>query len=126
ALLPLAENYLRSDVFRRVNVAQTSVCDSNDKDHRLKSVPLRSAGLWSELRFRLRRPAGILTGTIDKLLITTSADGKGLDVEIIYSKPNRFQPPKKPRRTRPRPHKPCPHAPKSSRRRGKPHSTSKR
>jgi hypothetical protein len=50
----------------------------------------QSPGLWSELRFRVRRPNGILTGTIDKLLITPAANGKGVDVEIIDFKTNRF------------------------------------
>jgi len=44
--------------------------------------------LWSELRFRLRRSSGILTGTIDKLLITPA--GNGINVEIIDFKTNRF------------------------------------
>ncbi|HXT65024.1 MAG TPA: UvrD-helicase domain-containing protein [Pyrinomonadaceae bacterium] len=91
-LLPLAQNYLQSDVFRRVqsaqSVAPTSVGEVAGADHRLKSVPPKSPGLWSELRFRLRRPLGTLTGTIDKLLITPSADG--IDVEIIDFKTNRF------------------------------------
>jgi len=52
---------------------------------------LSSSGLWSELRFRLRRSAGILTGTIDKLLITPAASGDGFDVEIIDFKTNRFR-----------------------------------
>jgi len=39
----------------------------------------------------LRRPLGILTGAIDKLLITPSADGNGLDVEIIDFKTNRLR-----------------------------------
>ena len=42
------------------------------------------------MRFRLRRPNGILTGTIDKLLITPAANGQGFDVEIIDFKTNRF------------------------------------
>ena len=95
-LLPLAQNYLASDVFRRVQKAQevapTSAGEIASEIHRLKSVPhpQSSPGLWSELRFRLRRPLGILTGTIDKLLILPSADGTGLDVEIIDFKTNRF------------------------------------
>ncbi len=47
--------------------------------------------MWSELRFRLRRHLGILTGTIDKLLITPAANGDGCDVEIIDFKTNRFR-----------------------------------
>jgi len=87
-LLPLAQNYLKSDVFRRVKaVARTSVGEKSDEVHRLKSVP-QSPGLWSELRFRLRRPLGTLTGTIDKLLITRAKNG--IDVEIVDFKTNRF------------------------------------
>jgi ATP-dependent helicase/nuclease subunit A len=88
ALLPLAENYLRSDVFKRV-----SRLDKINGDQRpsttignLQSVP----GLWSELRFRLRRPLGILTGTIDKLLLSPAAAGEAIDAEIIDFKTNRF------------------------------------
>ncbi|HEU5248180.1 MAG TPA: PD-(D/E)XK nuclease family protein, partial [Candidatus Udaeobacter sp.] len=89
ALKPLAENYLSSDVFRRV-AAVTAASPAAE----LRSVPHpeSAAGLWSELRFRLRRPAGILTGTIDKLLITPATNGEGVDVEIIDFKTNRFPP----------------------------------
>jgi hypothetical protein len=96
-LLPLAQNYLKSEVFQRVKQAQkvapTLAGDSAEEVHRLKSVPLpkSSPGLWSELRFRLRRPLGILTGTIDKLLIQPAPDGDGVDVEIIDFKTNRFR-----------------------------------
>lgn len=85
-LLPLAQNYLESGVFARVsNLVRVDVADSPATMH-----PKSSPGLWSELRFRLRRPLGILTGTIDKLVITTAANGKGVDVEIIDFKTNRF------------------------------------
>jgi ATP-dependent helicase/nuclease subunit A len=88
-LLPLAQNYLQSDVFQRVRaVAPTSVGVITGEADRLKSVPPSTPGLWSELRFRLRRPLGTLTGTIDKLLITPAGDG--IDVEIIDFKTNRF------------------------------------
>src|SRR5262245_2669039 len=87
ALKPLAENYLSSDVFRRV-AAAVLVASGGELD----SVPRSAPGLWSELRFRLRRPAGILTGTIDKLLITPGTNGDGVDVEIIDFKTNRFPP----------------------------------
>jgi hypothetical protein len=43
----------------------------------------------SEQRFRLRRPLGILTGTIDKLLISSSDDR--MKIEIIDFKTNRFR-----------------------------------
>ncbi len=45
----------------------------------------------------MRRPLGILTGTIDKLLITPSTNGDGFEVEIIDFKTNRFHASSKPR-----------------------------
>ena len=87
-LLPLAQNYLASEVFRRVQDAARINVEENSQ-FAIRN-PKSSPGLWSELRFRLRRPLGILTGTIDKLLITPFANG--LDVEIIDFKTNRFSP----------------------------------
>ena len=87
-LLPLAQNYLASEVFQRVQDATRIATDENSQS--AIRNPGSSPGLWSELRFRLRRPLGILTGTIDKLLITRAANG--LDVEIIDFKTNRFSP----------------------------------
>ena len=86
ALLPLAENYLRSDVFERV-----SRLLKTNGEHGPVSIgdPKSLPGLWSELRFRLRRDFGILTGTIDKLLLTSAAAG-AIDAEIIDFKTNRF------------------------------------
>src|SRR5687768_6673954 len=56
-LMPLAKNYLASDVFKRVEAAPR-ILDG-------KSVrPSGEVGLWSELSFRLRRPLGILFGVI--------------------------------------------------------------
>jgi ATP-dependent helicase/nuclease subunit A len=91
-LMPLAQNYLDSEVFKRVSHASRHAENSQSEIRNPKS----SAGLWSELRFRLRRPLGILTGTIDKLLITPSATGAGFDVEIIDFKTNRFRLPARP------------------------------
>jgi ATP-dependent helicase/nuclease subunit A len=83
-LLPLARNYLASDVFRRVEaVPKVSAEDS--------AQPFGETGLWSELSFRLRRPLGILYGIIDKLLITRSPDGE-VEIEIIDFKTNRIAP----------------------------------
>ena len=76
-LEPLAAKYLSSDVRRRVESARSAGQGRDD------------LGVLSELRFRLRRPLGILTGTIDKLLIWNGADG--LSVEIIDFKTNRFR-----------------------------------
>src|SRR5205823_5318760 len=97
-LLPLAQNYLASEVFRRVSHASGFRMDNGQS---LIRNPKSTPGLWSELRFRLRRPLGILTGTIDKLLITPAHKGNGFDVEIIDFKTNRFSsrvnPPKRAR-----------------------------
>ena len=79
-LLPLATNYLASDVFKRVEAAR--------KHSALK--PTGEAGLWSELSFRLRRPLGILSGIIDKLLITQTPEG-WFEAEIIDFKTNRIR-----------------------------------
>jgi ATP-dependent helicase/nuclease subunit A len=84
-LLPLAQNYLNSDVFERVQAAEKF------RDHTVSDSHLSTSGLRSELRFRLRRPLGILTGTIDKLLIVPARKGNGFDVEIIDFKTNRFR-----------------------------------
>lgn len=114
ALLPLAQNYLASDVFKRVAAASQSSPGQQGSEPGAGAtgssrnlVPVATApvadmiqsGLWSELRFRLRRPLGILTGTIDKLLITPEANGEGVDVEIIDFKTNRFSRPQRTTRT---------------------------
>jgi ATP-dependent exoDNAse (exonuclease V) beta subunit len=79
-LLPLANNYLSSDVFRRVEAAPKIA------EH-YATRPAGEDGLWSELSFRLRRGPGILNGIIDKLLITHAADAQ---IEIIDFKTNRI------------------------------------
>ena len=94
-LLPLAQNYLSSAVFERVERARAALsappalAGVNNKSPSSLQV---EAGLWSELSFRLRRPLGILSGAIDKLLITPAAAGKGFSVEIIDFKTNRLRP----------------------------------
>jgi ATP-dependent helicase/nuclease subunit A len=88
-LLPLAQNYLASDVFRRVKNSAV-IATSGNPQSAIRNSQF-SSGLWSELRFRLRRPLGILTGTIDKLLIQPASSGEGFDVEIIDFKTNRFR-----------------------------------
>jgi ATP-dependent helicase/nuclease subunit A len=82
-LLPLARNYLASEVFGRVEAARAA------SGELVAAKPDAESGLWSELGFRLRRPLGVLSGIIDKLLITHSADGSPL-IEIIDFKTNRF------------------------------------
>jgi hypothetical protein len=85
-LLPLAENYLTSAIFERVEQAR-KLAGGNSA-----AQPSGEVGLWSEVPFRLRRPLGILTGAIDKLLVVPAADGKGFEVEIIDFKTNRMRP----------------------------------
>jgi hypothetical protein len=82
SLLPLARNYLASDVFRRVEAAP-KIAEQNSPR------PAGQDGLWSEVSFRLRRPLGVLFGIIDKLLITHSAAGEP-EIEIIDFKTNRI------------------------------------
>src|SRR5207237_10434952 len=83
--------YLKSEVFQRVTAAHRIKDESAGAKFEIRNPQSSSPGLWSELRFRLRRPLGILTGTIDKLLITPSVNGEGFDVEIIDFKTNRFR-----------------------------------
>ncbi len=90
-LMPLAQNYLASDVFKRVTAAHRASDETVNSQFEIRNSNLSVPGLWSELRFRLRRHLGILTGTIDKLLITPAANGDGVDVEIIDFKTNRFR-----------------------------------
>ena len=89
-LIPLTENYLASEVFQRVTALDRFNAESANPQSAIRKSKSLSTGLWSELRFRLRRPLGILTGTIDKLLITPAANGEGIDVEVIDFKTNRF------------------------------------
>src|SRR6185295_4521983 len=84
-LLPLAENYLTSRVFERVEKAREAAGGNFSKQ------PAGVVGLWSEVPFRLRRPLGILTGAIDKLLVIPAGDGKGFEIEIIDFKTNRMR-----------------------------------
>jgi ATP-dependent helicase/nuclease subunit A len=84
-LLPFARNYLSSAVFQRIEKARKTAGDV------LTDVPAAGPGLWSELSFRLRRPLGILTGTIDKLVVSPALSGKGFDIEIIDFKTNRIR-----------------------------------
>ncbi len=106
-LLPLAHNYLSSALFERIERARVDLSEppaSAGGNVKLSVGGTRSGppadaggsdkaggvGLWSELGFRLRRPLGILSGAIDKLLMTRSADGKTFVVEIIDFKTNRL------------------------------------
>jgi hypothetical protein len=134
-LMPLARNYLTSDLFKRIEQAHATVslgsaglsaqpasavlseppalaggldqftlapasglilppahAGGSDRPYAGGSdKPHGEAGLWSELSFRLRRPLGILSGAIDKLLITPSADGKTFEIEIVDFKTNRLR-----------------------------------
>ena len=81
-LLPLARNYVSSKVRQRIETARAAAQHSATGSQHLR------VGVTSELRFRLRRPLGLVTGTIDKLLIYQSL--AGLNAEIIDFKTNRF------------------------------------
>lgn len=94
-LLPLAQNYLASNLYARVEKARTAMSDGESRTPigaELRSEP-GGAGLWSELSFRLQQPAGLITGTIDKLLITRAENGKDWEIEIVDFKTNRFRRP---------------------------------
>jgi ATP-dependent exoDNAse (exonuclease V) beta subunit len=80
-LLPLAKNYLASDVFKRVEAVPKVAGE--------QSYPTGGVGLWSEISFRLRRPLGILFGIIDKLLVSPAPEGD-VEIEIIDFKTNRI------------------------------------
>jgi ATP-dependent exoDNAse (exonuclease V) beta subunit len=81
-LLPLAKNYLASDVFQRVERARAQAASNGTR-------PSGDGGIWSELSFRLRRPLGLVSGAIDKLLVTKLEDGS-YEAEIIDFKTNRI------------------------------------
>jgi ATP-dependent helicase/nuclease subunit A len=83
-LWPLVQNYLSSRLFQRIEKARKGVGQG------VAGIPDNAKGLWSELSFRLRRPLGILTGTIDKLLIIPSSGSAGFDVEVVDFKTNKF------------------------------------
>jgi hypothetical protein len=83
-LWPLAQNYLSSSVFQRIEEVR-KICGEVRR-----GAPSAKPGIWSELSFRLRRPAGFITGTIDKLLLMPSSHDSGLRVEIIDFKTNRL------------------------------------
>jgi ATP-dependent exoDNAse (exonuclease V) beta subunit len=83
-LLPLAQNYLQSDVYARVEQARAKATEFGSR-------PGGDAGMWSELPFRMRRPLSVVSGAIDKLLITKTESGH--NVEIIDFKTNRIPKP---------------------------------
>ncbi|MEK6321434.1 MAG: UvrD-helicase domain-containing protein [Acidobacteriota bacterium] len=83
-LLPLARKYVASKVRQRIESARAAQNHASRITH-------HSPGVFSEQRFRLRRPLGILTGTIDKLVVVPIPSGDGWSVEIIDFKTNRFR-----------------------------------
>jgi hypothetical protein len=99
AMLPLAKNYLNSDVYKRVEAVPKIAEHYSPR-------PAGLDGLWSELSFRLRRRLGVLNGIIDKLLIThqhgeRDRDHRLQNNRIVYDKsetprepPRRDSPPK--------------------------------
>jgi ATP-dependent helicase/nuclease subunit A len=83
-LMPLAQNYVGSKVRERIESARAIGNHASFISH-------QSPGVFSEQRFRLRRPLGILTGTIDKLLVVPVPNDDGWSIEIIDFKTNRFR-----------------------------------
>ena len=83
-LLPLAKNYVESSLRKRIESARALTRNDFTMTHPV-------LGVFSEQRFRLRRPLGILTGTIDKLVASPAGNGEGVNVEIIDFKTNRFR-----------------------------------
>src|SRR5438132_204171 len=98
-LLPLARNYVGSKVRQRIEAAravtQHSALSTQHSalktQHSALSTQHFRFGVFSEQRFRLRRPLGILSGTIDKMLVCPTAEGERFSVEIIDFKTNRFR-----------------------------------
>jgi ATP-dependent exoDNAse (exonuclease V) beta subunit len=82
-MLPLARNYVESRVRERIERVR------NLAQHSPVSTQYLSLGVLNEQRFRIRRPLGLLLGTIDKLIV--DSDSTGLSIEIIDFKTNRFQ-----------------------------------
>ncbi|HEY6330176.1 MAG TPA: PD-(D/E)XK nuclease family protein, partial [Blastocatellia bacterium] len=83
-LRPLVENYLASDVRRRI--------DSVRGGEIARTAPLDSMGqaVFSEQSFTLKASGKTVRGTIDKLLISRGERGN-LEAEIIDFKTNRFR-----------------------------------
>jgi len=84
-MLPLAQNYIASNLFSRIEAARQNA------NGIVGGIPAGRPGLWSELSFRLRRPLGVLSGAIDKLLITRPVGSSELKIEIIDFKTNRLK-----------------------------------
>lgn len=84
-LLPLARNYVGSKVRQRIEASKAVTQHASRITHHFH------IGVLSEQRFRIRRPLGLLTGTIDKLIVYANPGGEGVSVEIIDFKTNRFR-----------------------------------
>lgn len=88
SLLPLARKYVESDLLQRVLTARAAGMEQTS-NHRL------AVGVYSEQPFFLRRPRGIISGSIDKLLVFPQKlppkSDQMVAVEIIDFKTNRFR-----------------------------------
>lgn len=89
-LRPLAENYRSSDVSRRIEHLGQHSADLNPAD-----PVFPAAGTFSERPFLLRTSSGILTGSIDKVMIDRESPmltegGRRLMVEVVDFKTNRI------------------------------------
>ncbi|HKV40375.1 MAG TPA: PD-(D/E)XK nuclease family protein, partial [Blastocatellia bacterium] len=89
-LMPFARNYLDSNVRRRIETVRTDMVSRQGQRGDLEG-DLAGAGEFSERSFRLRRPLGVIAGTIDKLLVYPTPGTGQLTAEIIDFKTNRFR-----------------------------------
>lgn len=78
AMLPLAENYIGSEVANRIETARAS--SSSDLEPHV----------FDERTFVIRRPLGTLSGVIDKMIVVPGEESGTVDVEVIDFKTDRF------------------------------------
>jgi ATP-dependent exoDNAse (exonuclease V) beta subunit len=87
SLRRLARNFAGSQMFRRLDGMHRSSMHPNRLDDQVGD-----SVTFSEHTFVLRRRSVMLSGTIDKLVLTRSAGRSGLDAEIIDFKTDRLRP----------------------------------
>ncbi|MGH9831129.1 MAG: RecB family exonuclease, partial [Blastocatellia bacterium] len=85
----LADNYISSKARARVDSLRQSFAANWLGPN--SSEQLHGTGVYSERKFRLRLPYGVLFGTIDKLLVSRDSGDGALEVEILDFKTNRFR-----------------------------------
>ncbi len=78
SMIGLADNYVKSDVFKRIDAARADELLGDEKR------------VYDERKFVIRRPLGSLSGTMDKIILSGASDSTNKTVEIIDFKTNRF------------------------------------